>query len=442
MSERLVVIGGDAGGMAAASQAKRIRPDLDVVAFEKGTRTSFAACGIPFYIGGEVSELDDLVARSPEEHRSRGLDVRTRHEVVSIDCASRSVTAVELDTGRQFDMGFDQLVIATGARPLRPPIPGIDDREFVFGVQNLDDAELLLAAAAHRRCRRVVVVGAGYIGLEMAEAFCTRGFEVVVVERAPQVMRTLDDDMAELIVKVMVDHGIDLRTDTEITGFGDGAVHTDGGAIDADLVVLGMGVTPNSELAERAGIALGARNSVHVDDHLRTSVEGVWAAGDCAESYHRVTGKPTHIPLGTVANRQARVAGVNIGGGDAVFPGVLGSAVTKLCETEIGRTGLTEAEAIEEGFAVEVGRIEATTRSGYFPGASPITVKLVGEKGTGRLLGGQIVGGSGSAKRIDTVATAIWNDMAVADLVDLDLAYAPPFSPVWDPVQVAARAMT
>jgi NADPH-dependent 2,4-dienoyl-CoA reductase/sulfur reductase-like enzyme len=441
MGERLVVIGGDAGGMAAASQAKRMRADLEVVAFERGSRTSFAACGIPFYIGGEVESHDDLVARSPEEHRSRGIDVRTRHDVTAIDCSARTVTATDLEGNAEVTVGFDHLVIATGARPMRPPIPGIDDRDFVFGVQNLDDADRLLSVADERGSSRVVVVGGGYIGLEMAEAFCHRGAEVVVVEVASSVMRTLDADMAELIVRTMIEHGIELRTDTVITGFEPGAVHTEDGSLEADLVVLGMGVTPNSELAAAAGIELGARNAIRVDDHQRTSVSGVWSAGDCAESFHRVTREPTHIALGTVANRQARVAGINIGGGDATFPGVLGSAVTKLCNTEIGRTGLTEAEAIDAGFAVEVGRIEAMTRSGYFPGAEPVTVKLVADRDTGRLLGGQIVGGAGAAKRIDTVATAIWNEMAVGELVDLDLSYAPPFSPVWDPVQVAARTM-
>jgi NADPH-dependent 2,4-dienoyl-CoA reductase/sulfur reductase-like enzyme len=441
MTERLVVIGGDAGGMTAASQAKRMRGDaLEVVAFERGRRTSFAACGIPFFVGGEVAELDALVARSPEEHRARGIDVRTGHEVVGIDLAERAVEVRDLDGGTVSRQPFDQLLIGTGARPRRPPIPGIDG-EAVHGVQTLDDADRLLAAATEVGCRHVVVIGAGYIGLEMAEAFCRWGAEVVVLDAADQVMRTLDADVAELVVAAMHSHGIDVRLSAGVQAIEPGRVLVDDEAVPADLVVLGIGVTPNSELARDAGLGLGPAGAITVDRRQRTSAEGVWAAGDCATSFHRVLEQPVHVALGTVTNRQSRVAGINIGGGYATFPGVLGTAVTKLCETEIGRTGLTEAEAVAAGFAVEAATTRSSTRAGYFPGAEPIHVKLVAERGTGRLLGGQIVGGPGSAKRIDAVAAAIWNGMTADGLVNLDLGYAPPFSPVWDPVQTTARQL-
>jgi NADPH-dependent 2,4-dienoyl-CoA reductase/sulfur reductase-like enzyme len=439
MTERLVVIGGDAGGMTAASQAKRMRgDDLEVVAFERGRRTSYAACGIPFFVGGEISELDALVARSPDEHRRRGIDVRVAHEVVGIDLDSRAVEVHDLDGGAVTREPFDQLLIATGARPHRPAIPGIDgDR--VYGVQTLDDADRLLAGAGEVGCRRVVVIGAGYIGLEMAEAFTRWGAEVVVVDVADQVMRTLDADMADLVVAAMRAHEIDVRLSAAVQAIEPGRVLLDDDAVAADLVVLGVGVTPNCELARGAGITCGPSSAIAVDRRQRTSAEGVWAAGDCATSFHRVLQHPVHVALGTVANRQSRVAGINIGGGYATFPGVLGTAVTKLCETEIGRTGLTEAEATAAGFVVDTATTRSSTRAGYFPGAAPVHVKLVAERGTGRLLGGQIVGGPGSGKRVDAVATAIWNDMAATDLIDLDLAYAPPFSPVWDPVQTTAR---
>lgn len=442
MTETLVVIGGDAGGMAAASQARRMRPDrsdLEIIAFERGTRTSFSACGIPFHVGGQVTDLDDLVARTPEQFRERQqIDVHTRHDVTSIDLAARSVAVHDLDSGRLFDQRFDQLVIGTGARPIRPPLPGID-LDFVHGVQNLDDAEVLLAYAARSRCESVVVVGGGYIGLEMAEAFVQWGARVTVIEAGSQVMRTLDADMAELVAVAMRRHHIDLRMDTAVEGFEPGQVLASTGPIEAQLVVLGIGVQPNSELARDAGIELGVRGAIRVDRRQRTSAEGVWAAGDCCESRHLITGEPVHIALGTVANRQARVAGINIGGGYARTDGVLGSAVTKLCGTEIGRTGMTVAEAEAAGFEVAVGRIESSTRAGYYPGAEPITVKLVAEQGTGRLLGGQIVGGAGAAKRIDVVAVAITAGMTAADVELTDFSYAPPFSPLWDPVMLAAR---
>jgi NADPH-dependent 2,4-dienoyl-CoA reductase/sulfur reductase-like enzyme len=440
MPDRLVVVGGNAGAMGAASQARRLRPELEVVAFERGGRTSYAACGIPYFVGNEIESLDRLVARTPEEHLKRGIDARLRHEVTGIDLDRRVVVARDLDAERSVEEGFDQLVIATGARPLRPPLPGIDE-PFVRGVATLDDADALLREAEQVKCRDVVVVGGGYIGLEMAEAFKRWGAEVTVLDAGSQVMRTLDPDMAQLVADAMERIGIPVRIGVEVQGFEPGRVLTADGPLPADLVVLGLGVTPNSELARDAGIALGARNAINVDEHQRTSADGVWSAGDCCDSFHRVTNDRTYIALGTVANRQARVAGINIGGGDATFPGVVGTAVTRICETEIGRTGLTEAEARRAGFAFTTAQIESTTRASYYPGTAPITVKLLAEEATGRIIGGQIVGGSGAAKRIDTVATIIWNEMTATEVINLDLAYAPPFSPVWDPVQTAARRL-
>ena len=299
----------------------------------------------------------------------------------------------------------------------------------------------MLREAEQVKCQNVVVVGGGYIGLEMAEAFKRWGAEVTVVDAGSQVMRTLDPDMANLVAEAMERMGIPVRTNVSVEGFEAGQVLTADGPLPADLVVLGLGVTPNSELARDAGIALGARNAINVDDHQRTSADGVWSAGDCCDSFHRVTKDRTYIALGTVANRHARVAGINIGGGDATFPGVVGTAVTRICETEIGRTGLTEAEARDAGIAFTTARIESTTRASYYPGTAPITVKLLAEESTGRVIGGQIVGGAGSAKRIDTVAAAVWNEMTAEEVINLDLSYAPPFSPVWDPVQSAARKL-
>jgi NADPH-dependent 2,4-dienoyl-CoA reductase/sulfur reductase-like enzyme len=440
MPERLVVLGGNAGSMGTASQAKRLVPELQVVAFERGAYTSYAACGLPFLVGNEVDSIDQLVARTPEEHRRRGVDARLHHEVTAIDLDQRVVTARDLDNDRDVQEPFDRLVIGTGARALRPPLPGID-LPFVKGVATLDDGRALLEEAERERCQQIVVVGGGYIGLEMAEAFKRWGADVTVVEAGPQVMRALDPDMAQLVVDAMQRIGIPVRTDLTVTGFEPGVVLTEDGSLPADVVVLGLGVTPNSELARDAGIELGARNAVKVDDRQRTSAEGVWAAGDCCDSFHRVLRKRVHIALGTVANRQARVAGIDIGGGDARFPGVVGTAVTRVCETEIGRTGLNEAEARRAGIEFRAETIESTTRASYYPGAEPVTVKMLAEARTGRVIGGQIVGGAGAAKRIDIIATAIWNEMTAEEVVNLDLSYAPPFSPVWDPVQTAARRL-
>lgn len=443
MAQRLVVIGGDAAGMSAASNARRRDGDLDIVALERGTRTSYAACGIPYLVAGDIAVADDLVARTPQEFRDRlRIDVRTSHEVVGIDLDAGHVEVRDLARDRTIEIGFDQLLIATGALPIRPNLPGID-LPFVSGVQTLDDGEAMLAAAraASGGCHQVAVVGGGYIGLEMAEAFVRWGAEVTLVEGAGQVMSTLDPDIAAPVEAALRRFGVTVRTGERVQGFEPGRVLTDQGSLPADLVVLGLGVRPNSDLAAAAGVALGARGAIAVDRRQRTDRDGVWAAGDCAESYHLVTGRQIHVALGTVANKQGRVAGINIGGGYARFPGVVGSAITKICQTEVARTGVTEREARAAGFEPVVATVTTTVRAGYFPDAGTALVKLLAERGSGRLLGGQIVGDQGAAKRIDTIATAVTARFTAADVVDLDLSYAPPFSGVWDLVQVAARRL-
>ena len=439
MARRLVVIGGDAAGMAAASQARRRQgpEELEIVALERGRWTSYSACGIPYLVGGEVDQLEDLVARTPAQFASQDIDVRIRHEVTEIDLDRREVVVDDLDGGGSSRIGFDLLQIGTGARPIRPDLPGIDGEQ-VHGIQTLGDAAALLEKAS---AQKVVVVGGGYIGLEMAEAFVRRGAEVTVVEASPEVMGSLDTDVAGLVSEAMRSTGIDVRCGTSVTAFEPGRVTTSAGEIPADLVVLGLGVTPNSDLASAAGIEIGLRDAIVVDDRQRTGAAGVWAAGDCVQSHHLVSNRPAYIPLGTHANRQARVAGLDMNGAKARFPGLVGTAVTKICATEVARTGLNSHECEEAGLQWAAETIESTTRAGYYPGAGKITVKLLGEKGSGRLLGAQLVGLEGAAKRVDIIATALHAGMTVADVIDLDLGYAPPFSPLWDPVQTAARAL-
>jgi NADPH-dependent 2,4-dienoyl-CoA reductase/sulfur reductase-like enzyme len=439
MAERIIIIGGDAAGMAAVSQIRKGAPDAQIIALEKGTQTSYAACGIPFLVGGEVEGgIEQLVARSPEQHRKAGLDLRTRHEATAIDTTARTVEVHDLDADRRFTLEFDQLLIGTGGKPIRPPFPGID-LPFVHGVHGLDTGARLLEAVEDESIQNIVIVGAGYIGIEMAEAFLHRGRAPIVVEMASQPLTLLDPEMGALIGDTMTSHGLDLRTETAVEGFEPGVVHTSGGPIPADLVVLGIGIGPNSQLAAEAGLDLGVRNAIAVDDRMQTSVEGIWAAGDCVESTHLVTEQKVHIALGTYANKQARVAGINIGGGDARMPGVLGTAITKACDTEIALTGINSAQAAAAGFDVLTHTITSPTRAHYYPGVSDMTVRLIVDRPTGRLLGAQIVGGGDSAKRIDTCVAAITAGMTIEQILDLDLAYAPPFSPVWDPVAVAAR---
>jgi NADPH-dependent 2,4-dienoyl-CoA reductase/sulfur reductase-like enzyme len=327
--------------------------------------------------------------------------------------------------------------------PVRPDWPGVDAAN-VFGVQTLDDGAAVRAHLDAHRPRRGVVVGAGYIGVEMAEAMVRRGLDVTVVERADQPMPTVDPDMGALVRDAMEGLGITVRTGETVhalTTSGDAAtaVETDRGSHPADIVVLGLGVRPNTDLAAAAGLPLGGRTRGVMTDRRMRAGDGVWAAGDCVETVHLITAQPVHIPLGTHANKQGRVAGIDIGGGYATFPGVIGTAVTKVCELEVARTGLQEHEARRAGFDYVTATVESTNRAGYFPGARPMTVKLLAERASGRLLGAQIVGRTEAAKRIDALAVAAWNGMTVEEMTALDLGYAPPFAPVWDPILIAAR---
>ncbi|MFJ3223893.1 FAD-dependent oxidoreductase [Streptomyces sp. NPDC086783] len=445
--ERLVVIGGDAAGMSAASQARRLRSadELEIVAFERGHFTSYSACGIPYWVGGQVAGPDELIARSPEEHRERAIDLRMRTEVVEIDVPGARVRSRHVDSGAEEWTGYDKLVIATGARPVRPDLPGVD-APGVHGVQTLDDGQALLDTLAGTEGRHAVVVGAGYIGVEMAEALINRGYEVTVVNRGREPMSTLDPDMGRLVHTAMEGMGITMVNDAEVTKILTGddgrvrAVATQDAEYPADVVVLGIGVRPETALARAAGLPVGEHGGLLTDLAMRVrGHEDIWAGGDCVEVLDLVSGRERHIALGTHANKHGQVIGSNVGGGYATFPGVVGTAVSKVCELEIARTGLREKDAHRVGLRFESVTVESTSRAGYYPGAAPMTVKMLAEHRTGRLLGVQIVGREGAGKRVDIAAVALTAGMTVEQMTALDLGYAPPFSPVWDPVLVAAR---
>ncbi|HET9289858.1 MAG TPA: FAD-dependent oxidoreductase [Actinomycetes bacterium] len=442
----MVVVGGDAAGMSAASQARKRRGpgELEIVAFERGRHTSYSACGLPYYAADVVEDWRDLVARTPEEHAEQDIEVRTRHEVDAIDLEARRVRVRDLDGGRVIEEPWDVLVVATGSTPLRPPIDGID-LPGVHGLSVLEDG-IELRKAIDAGPRRAVVVGGGYIGLEAAEALVNRGVPTALVEAAPQVMSRIDPDMGELVSDAVREIGVELHLEEEVEAIeGDGrvrAVRTVKRTLDADLVILGLGTRPAVGLAEASGIELGPSGAIAVNPRMRTRHDGVWAAGDCAEARHLVSGQPVSYHLGTIANKQGRVCGINIGGGYATFPGVLGTAVSKVCEVEVARTGLSETELADLGLEWEQAAVDSTTRAGYFPGAAPIRTKVLAERRSGRLLGAQIVGKEGAAKRIDVFATALWNGMEVDEMVNMDLSYAPPFSPVWDPVLIATRKLS
>ncbi|MFF9478467.1 FAD-dependent oxidoreductase [Streptomyces sp. NPDC014733] len=451
MAERLVVIGGDAAGMSAASQARRLKGpgELAITAFERGHFTSYSACGIPYWVGGTVDGPAALIARTPEEHRARAIDLRMRTEVTELDLERGRVRARALDDGgRESWTEFDKLVLATGARPLRPPLPGIEARG-VHGVQTLDDGRALLGTLAGSPGRRAVVIGAGYIGVEMAEALIHHGYAVTVLDRGEQPMSTLDPDMGARVHEAMCGLGIETVRRAVVTAvLTDGAgraraVATEDAEYPADVVVLGMGVRPETTLAAAAGLPLGPSGGLLTDLSMRVrGRENIWAGGDCVEVLDLVAGHTRHIALGTHANKHGQVIGANVAGGYATFPGVVGTAVSKVCDLEIARTGLLEHQARAEGLEFVTVTIESTNHAGYYPGARPMHVKMLAERRTGRLLGVQIVGREGAGKRVDIAAVALTAGMTVEQMTMLDLGYAPPFSPVWDPVLVAARKAT
>ncbi len=450
MSAPFVIIGGDAAGMSAAAKLKRSLPAAEVIVFERGQHISYSACGMPYWIGGVLASDRQLMILTPEIARKRRhIDVRIRHEVTAIDPAHKTVSGVDHTTGDSFTQPYEKLLIATGARATRPPIPGLD-LPGVFSLRSLADGQAIQAYLAEHAPQRVVLIGGGYIGLEMAEALRDRGLEVHLVELQPQIMPSFDADMIAPIVEHLAEHAVVLHTATTVTGISQqGAaltVHTDtGNDLPADLVVVGVGVRPNAELAAAAGLRLGESGAIHVDRSMRTSQPDIFAAGDCVEHYHLVLERAAYIPLATSANKGGRVAADNMLGDTAVLPGILGTAVVKVFDYTMAFTGLSEAEAKQSGrFGVDgefvgAARIENPDKTGYWPGAETLHVKLVFDRRDGRVLGGQLLGKAGVNKRIDIVATAITARMTVMDVGVLDLSYAPPYSPTYDPIQICAN---
>ncbi len=441
---RVVVIGGDAAGMSCASQVKRQMPGAEVVVYEKGDWVSYAACGMPYYIGGAVAELDDLVAVTAEDFRKkRHIDLKLGYEATSIDVAEKTVS-VRAPDGTVADQPYDRLMIATGARPIVPPFEGVA-LDGVFTLHSLDESALIRKYIEERDPATVAVIGGGYIGLELAEAMRAQGLEVALFEMLPRVIATYEPEISTLAQSKLKEEGVRLRLECPVRKFKPSAdgqrttIVTDCGEYAADLVVLGLGVKPNSELAREAGIECGVADAICVNDRLETSEPDIYAAGDCAEMEHIVSGKGVYIPLALNANRMGMYAGLNIAGYNTQFAGTLGSAVLKCFDLTIARTGLGFEEAIDAGFDCARSVITARSRAHYYPGAKPITVVSIFEQRTGRLLGLQMAGEDRVAARINIAATAIQNGMTVNEMLDLDLAYAPPFGPVWDPLLIAAR---
>lgn len=442
-NKRLVVIGGVAAGLSAASYVKRRRPGIEVVVFEKCSYASYGSCGLPYYVEGIVKDPLELIALSIDELREkRGIDVRTRHEVIEINPEKKRVIVKNLEEKKQFEILYDWLVISTGASPVIPPVSGIGIHG-VFTLRTLEDGISLQRFLEKSLTKNVVIVGGGYIGMEMAEAFSIRRFNVTIVEKLPRLITNFDGEFSDKVHEKLDEKKIKVMLGSEVKAIeGNGLVRrvlTETETLDADLVLMGVGIKPNVEIVREAEIELGETGAVNVNDRMETNVGEVYACGDCAEAYHRILKRNVWIPLGDTANKQGRVAGANIVGKKLTFPGIIGTAATKIFDLELARTGLGEEEAKREGFNIMTTIIESHTRAHYYPNRKPIMIKLIAEMHTGKVIGAQGIGGEGVAKRIDTLATAIWAGMTLKEIAWLDLTYVPPVAPVWDPVLVAAQ---
>jgi NADPH-dependent 2,4-dienoyl-CoA reductase/sulfur reductase-like enzyme len=428
---RLVVIGGVAAGLSAAARARRLDPSLEIVVLEKGDAISLGACGLPYYIEGQVGAVEDLILYTPERfQKERNIQVRTRARVSSIQHSRREVA---LEGGER--VRYDRLVIATGARPGTSAIRGAD-LPHVFTLHTLDDARRLYDFLARERPRHATVVGAGYIGLEIAGALRARGLGVTVFEASSDALSRHDPQFTRLVADCLERFRIGLRLNAPVRAIEPNRVED----VPCQLVVLAAGLKPNVEMAAEAGVEIGQTGAIRVSERMETNLSGVYAAGDCAETTHLVTGRPVWLPLGTTANKMGRVAGASVAGASERFAGIVGTSIVRVCGEAFATTGLSAPDARREGFDPIVARIRAVDRPGYFWGA-PITVELVADRSSRRLLGGTVVGSDSAAGRINVLATALAQRMRLDEFEQLDLAYAPPYSPVWDPLLIAAQQL-
>ncbi len=446
MGKRLLVIGGVAAGPKAAAKAKRCDPQMEIVIYQGEEEISYAGCGLPYFIGGVIKERDQLISRTPGKFALDGIKVLKGRRIEDVDVRGKTVSGKNLESGEQFEDQFDRLVFATGAEPIRPRIEGIDLRN-VFYLRSIFDADAIIQAIRSEKITDVVIAGGGYIGLEMAESLVRSNKKVTIVELAPQILTLFDEDFASLLRRYLETKGIQIFTSEGIQALvgKEGKVtqvRTAGHEIEAHAVLMSLGVRPRIDLARKAGLKIGETGAVWVNERMETSVEGIYAAGDCAETTHLITGKKVWVPLGSTANKQGRVAGVNLCGGNAVFPGVMGTAIFKVFDFNVAKTGLGMREAEKEGFQPIQAIVRGYDRAHYYPGGKESTLKVIADQKTGRVLGGQAIGEGPSDKLIDILAMALHGKMTAQELANVDLAYAPPYSPALSPVIVAANVLT
>jgi NADPH-dependent 2,4-dienoyl-CoA reductase/sulfur reductase-like enzyme/rhodanese-related sulfurtransferase len=442
MSKKIVIVGGVAGGASAAARARRIDETAEIIIFERDSFISFANCGLPYHIGGEIKERDALLVQTPESMKARfNLDVRIRSEVTDIDPAAKTVTVKHVADGSEYTESYDELILSPGSNPIVPPIPGVDS-DSVFTLRNIPDMDKIIHKINIEAPRSAVVVGGGYIGIEMAEALIHRGIETTMVELANQIMPPMDPEMAVPLHQEMRRSGVRLVLSDAInavkdTGTGLELTMSSGNVIKTDMLIMAIGVRPEVSLAKKAGLELGKSGGIKVDKHMRTSAANVWAVGDAIEVTHFVTGRPAHIPLAGPANRQGRIVADNIFGIPSEYKDTLGTGVCKVFNLIAASTGASEKQLNSEGITYEKVYVHGDDHAGYYPGATQINLKLIFDPETGRILGAQAVGPKGVDKRIDVLATAIRARLTVYDLEEFELCYAPPFGSAKDIINQA-----
>jgi CoA-dependent NAD(P)H sulfur oxidoreductase len=443
---RIVVIGGVAAGAKAAAKAHRVNSKNEIIIYQDESEMSYSACGLPYVISGVIADERQVVIRQPEDFAKEGIQVFIRHRAISIDKTKQQLTVRNLQENTDFIVSYDRLIIATGARPIVPTIEGIN-LEGVLTLRNISDLARFKTLLTNLQPKNAVIIGAGYIGLELAETFHELKIKTTIIEKAPRILPKFDPEMAQLVHNHLLENQVELILGDGLAKLNGSngrisAVETESGKIiPADLVVIAIGVKPNVNLAKEAGIELGITGAIAVNSQMETSVPGVYAVGDCCETVNRTTGAPTWMPLGDIANLQGRVAGENAAGGDANFPGVFGTAIFKTFKLTVAITGLSEQSAMESGFdpisVVTIG----IDRARYYPGKQDFSLKLIADRKDGRLLGAQAVGLGSVDKMIDIAATALLGKLTCADLENADLAYSPPFSPVLSPIIVVASIL-
>lgn len=437
-----VIIGGVAAGMSAAMEIIRTDDNARITVLEQGEIYSYGQCGLPYVISGTVSSVDDVIARSVETFRDKyGIDAKINTKVTSLNVDDQLIGGLNTNTNETFQIKYDRLLIASGSSPVFPDWRGsqLKGIHTLKTIQNTQD----ILNDLDENVQKVTVVGGGYIGLEAAENFAALGKEVTLIQRGPQLANIFDEDMAELVHREAKKQGIHLILNEAVEGFeGEHRVQrvkTDKQNYETDFVLVGIGIIPNTEFLKSTGIYLNEKGAIYVNSFQETNVKNIYAAGDCATNFHRVKQINDHIPLGTTANKQGRIAGANMAGQAMTFKGIVGTSIIKFFDLTLGRTGLTETEAKSLKMPYKVQTTKANTIAGYYPGGEKMTIKLIYHEKTYQLLGGQIIGKEGVDKRIDVLATALFNMMTIQELVDLDLAYAPPYNGVWDPIQQMAR---